>query len=279
MSRARCSWSLFIALACALVLPVGASASVTIGPSVPNPEPSGAQAINWPDGSLLFTVATTPGTLLAAPSAGVITRWKMYTDQVGAGASVQLRTLQPGAGKTFTPVASGAVEPIAPVSPALGELKNVVHSFSARLPIAPGQIVGYTLHHASGSFFVAVLPAIAGSSWKYGCLACGGVGGVNGVPETATVISEQWVALNADIEPDVDGDVYGDETQDNCPGTANPTQADGDGDGRGDACDRDPTAAVVTPSPVVTPKKCAKGKKLKHGKCVKKHRPKKKTKK
>ncbi|MCW5891201.1 MAG: DUF4215 domain-containing protein [bacterium] len=36
--------------------------------------------------------------------------------------------------------------------------------------------------------------------------------------------------------PDTDGDTVCDEL-DNCPGVANPTQADGDGDGHGDACD------------------------------------------
>ena len=48
--------------------------------------------------------------------------------------------------------------------------------------------------------------------------------------------------------PDADGDGAGDHA-DNCPDTANPSQADADGDRVGDACDPTPRARRTHPSP------------------------------
>jgi Ca2+-binding RTX toxin-like protein len=43
--------------------------------------------------------------------------------------------------------------------------------------------------------------------------------------------------INGDVEADADADGYGDDTQDNCPGLANPDQADRNNNHRGDVCD------------------------------------------
>jgi hypothetical protein len=262
-----------LVLVVALCAPAAAAASVTIGPSNPNPNPSGSQAINWPSGALLFTAAAPPEVQLTAPSDGVITSWLLYTDDVGSNATAQLRTLAPAGPKTYAVTGAGPVEQLAAITPTGMDVHNVLHTFSAQVPISAGQMVGVSLTRAAGSFVLPVLPAQSTGGWEYGCLGPGCASEVptDGSPAVATQIKEQWLAMNARIEPDVDHDGYGDETQDPCVGTCPSGQA-----GTSPATTSTPPAAT----PVVQPKKCKKGKKLKRGKCVKKkHRKHKKPKK
>ncbi len=241
-----------VALACSLVLPGIAGAAVTLGPASPNPNPATAQALNFAKPVLLFTASGPASAQLTAPSAGVITGWQFYTDDVnGEGVTAQLRTLTPSGPKTYVVSGGGAVEPIAPVDASGATEKNVQHTFSAQLPISAGQMVGVTVSHPEGTAQArVVLPAEEGMGWEFGCLGagCGHPEPVLGTPELASQVPNQWLALNARVEPDVDHDGLGDETQDTCVGACQP------------------------PAPAPAKKKCRKGKKLKHGKCVKKHK-------
>ncbi len=256
-----------LVLSCALVVPTAARASVTLGPVDPNPTPDLSQAINWPSNSLLFTAVAPPGVQLTAPTDGVITSWLLYTDDVGPGATAQLRTLTPMGSKSYAVIGAGAVEPLTPVTPSEGQHNRILHSFSASLPITAGQIVGVGLTRAAGSFVLPVLPVQKG--WEYGCLGPGGCISevpTDSTPVTARHLPEQWLAMNAQLEPDVDHDGLGDETQDPCVGIC-PSTTQGT------------TPPAQAPAPVATPtpkkKKCAKGKKRnKRGNCVRKHRKK-----
>lgn len=262
-------WIVLLAVICSRLAPAGAGAAVTLGPLDPNPTPDLSQAVNWPSGSLLFTAKAVPGVQLTAPSDGVITSWKFYTDDVGPEVTAQLRILAPAGKKKYAVVGGGTVEPLAPANPMGSEVKNVLHEFKSQVPIAAGQIVGVSFTHPSGgSFVLPVLPVAVG--WEYGCLGPGGC--VSAIPTdanpvTARHVDEQWLAMNAQFEPDVDGDGRGDETQDPCVGICAPPVTP-----PGSA----PAPAAATTTPVVTPtvkkKKCRKGKKLKRGKCVKKHK-------
>jgi hypothetical protein len=76
-------WIVSLAVACSLLAPSAVSAATTLGPPDANPTPDLAQAINWQSGSMMFTVKASPDVQLTAPSNGVITSWKFYTDDVG----------------------------------------------------------------------------------------------------------------------------------------------------------------------------------------------------
>lgn len=249
----RASSFLLLVLAC--LAPSTAGAAVTLGPEDPNPLSIPAQTINWSSGALLFTASAPPGVQLTAPTDGVITSWLVYTDDVGLGAAVQLRVLTPAGSKSYAVGAAGPVEPIAPITPSDAQYRNVPHAFAAQVPIAAGQIVGVSFTRAAGSFVLPVLPAQSDMGWEYGCLAPGCASEVptGPTPVPATQIKDQWLAMNAKMEPDVDRDGLGDETQDPCVGACQPSQP------------------VTTPS-TQQKKKCGKGKKLKRGKCVKKHK-------
>src|SRR5215203_2314929 len=213
------------AMVCFLMAPATAGAATTLGPENPNPDPGNTQAINWPSGSLLFTELAPPGVQLIAPFGGVVTSWRLYTDDTYPESAVQLRTLAPLGPKTYAVTGGDKVQPL-PVISATGALThNVLHIFSARMPIAAGELVGVSLlKAASGSAIVPVLPV--GEGWQYGCVngSCG-AGGQEGAPWTAAHSAEQWLAMNATLEPDVDLDGLGDESQDACVGACLPSPA------------------------------------------------------
>ena len=271
MRRVGFRLGLPLALVLALVLPASAFAAATVGPAPPNPDPLGSQSINYLDGALIFNAVGPAGSQAAAPSAGVITRWRFYSDEIGAGTTVQLRTLALSSGTSYTAVASGPVEQVAPVKPQGAEVNNVLHEFTAQVPIAAGQLVGYTLHKPVGVIFQPVFPV--GTGWKYGCLGCVDPAPADGETAKATLIEGLWVAMNADVEPDADSDGLGDETQDPCIGICLPPVST-----PSTTSTASTTAAPAAPLatvPVATKKKCAKGKKLnKRGNCVKKKRKK-----
>ncbi len=250
LPKARSTVLLLLFSALALLAPSLAAASTTLGPVPTNPGPeSSIQAINWPDSSLIFTIAGPAGQQLTAPEAGTITSWNLYTDDVGTESSVQLRVLSHVAGNEYKVVGSGPVQPIDAVSGAVAK-KNALHTFAVSVPIAAGQMVGVTLFRKNGSLLEPALPAVEGQGWQYGCLTCESGPIADGESATTSPIPSQWVALTAEIG--------GGGGQGGCVGSAC-TTAPG-------------VAGPGGPAPAVTKKKCKKGKRLKHGKCVKKKR-------
>ena len=236
--------------ALALVAPGLAHASI-FGPVPTNPGPeSTIQAIPWPDGSLIFTTAGPPGQQLTAPESGTITSWQLYTNEVSAESSVQLRVLSHITGQEYKVVGSGPVQPVDAVSAAVAK-KNALHTFQVSVPIAAGQMVGVTLFKKISPGAEASLPAVEGGGWGYACLTCASGNPIaDGESASAPTIPDQWVALTAEIGG---------------PG--------GQGGCVGSLCTGPPPSGEPGPS-APAKKKCKKGKRLKHGKCVKKHKKK-----
>lgn len=67
-----------------------ASGYVTIGPNH-DPDPMSAQAVNQTSPSVVLNVDAPPGIRVLSPISGVVTRWSIYTGDVSAGATLQLR--------------------------------------------------------------------------------------------------------------------------------------------------------------------------------------------
>jgi hypothetical protein len=181
--------SLAVLAACALV-PAAASAEVTIGPN-PLPVPTAAMTA----GScciLTFVNGVHPAATLAAPSGGVITRWRVHEPPTQSGV-MSPRVLRPFGG-VFQGVATGAQVPVA----APGTLKT----YATRLPIAAGDYFGVNAN-------TGPLAAVAGANFQLYITAI-----ANGATGASPQTSGGLIAVNADIEPDADGDGFGDETQD-----------------------------------------------------------------
>ncbi len=231
----------------------GVAQASIFGPVPTNPGPeSSIQAIPWPDGSLIFTTAGPPGQQLTAPESGTITSWQLYTSEVSAESSVQLRVLSHITGQEYKVVGSGPVQPIDAVSAAVAK-KNALHTFQVSVPIAAGQMVGVTLFKKNSPGAEASLPAVAGMGWGYACLTCASGNPIaDGESASAPTIPDQWVALTAEIGG-----------------------AGGQGGCVGSLCAGPPPTGGPGPSaPAPAKKKCKKGKRLKHRKCVKKHKKK-----
>ena len=261
---------LLAAFVCLLAVPSAAGASTILGPVNPNFNPAYTQALNFPSGSTIFTASGPPSLQLTAPYDGVITGWRIYTDDTYDETGLRLRRIARLGPKTFVVTGADRVEPLS-AAPTGGPLShNLLHTYSAQLPISANEIVGVTLLRAEGVGVLPVLPvaetdAEKAEGWSYGCLgelACEG-NPREGITLTASFVKEQWVAMNATLEADVDHDGLGDETQDPCVGACLPKET---------------AAPAVTPTVATTKrKKCKKSFVKRKGKCVKKkHRKRKK---
>jgi Ca2+-binding RTX toxin-like protein len=183
--------ALGVALSTALVVPSAASAAVTIGSDLANPgQPSGC---NEDCSVVQFAL---PGRATAAPSNGVVVRWRVR-DSSG---SMKLRVVRPAAGGQGTGAGTSATVTVTP---------GAVATFDTRLPITAGDNIGVELlgqailgvRDVGGAREAVWLPPLQ-----------------DGQTRSPDEVNDNVENLyNADIEPDADGDGFGDETQDLCP--------------------------------------------------------------
>jgi hypothetical protein len=204
--RARAAW-LAVALFMLAVAP--AQAGVTTG-STAGPEPISNCAPGW------TAVPFVGGNFKT--TAGVVTKW--FT-RAGAGAGQSMRlVIVRGSDPNYTVVGESLVESIAP---------SAFNSFVTRIPVAADDQLAVS---GPGPCF----QARSGESVRY-CNNCNAGPGAG--LTTTDLLQEVRLNVSAYIEPDADGDGWGDESQDNCLGLANASQANTDADGSGDACDID----------------------------------------
>ncbi len=158
--------------------------------------------------SALVQLERAPGSPLplAAPSAGVITKWKVnLTPEASISIQQQLKVFRStGAPKQFLVVGESAP----------GIVSRGANSIETRVPVAAGDLIGllgagvapeigplYCKSESTTDKVLVFAPnPLAGST-----ITAAGEG------------SKAQVAVSAVIEPDADGDGYGDETQDKCP--------------------------------------------------------------
>jgi Bacterial Ig domain len=208
----------------ALVVAVGllpaasAHADVTIGSALPPPS-GGTQACA---GGCTYSPTVIAGRQTAAPSRGVITRWRI---RGGPAIPVRFVVLRRPSGLGATGPAE-LVGRSAEVTPVVDNVSN----FPVRMPIMAGEYIGIEpAANVQAGYFAQVATSTA-EEWTPPVAP-----DANPLPFASQGGLE--ILVNADIEPDQDGDGYGDTTQD----------ADDDGDGVPDATDACDT--VVGPAP------------------------------
>ncbi len=180
------------------------SGCVLLGEGVPNGVPGGGYRI---------------------PSAGVITRWRIRTEAGSTAQQIDLRVIRPNSDfSSFYFVSASAAQAL-PTS-------AQTSTFDTRLPVAAGDYIGLENEQSKTARIIDDVSSASVRSFA-GDAAVG-----SGAP-SGPELSGLELMINADVEPDADQDGFGDDTQDNCPGAANPDQGDADRDGIGDACDPD----------------------------------------
>jgi hypothetical protein len=197
-------WLVVPAFVCAaLVAAAPAHAVVTIGPK-PLPERSGTgQAA----GATIFMTKVLPGVELTSPSDGVIVRWRVRRGEgpgvLGAD-KVSLRVLKSTA--TLNRYTAAGTSSAHEVPNSTEEPDGKIWVFPTQLPIKAGETIG--LGTTAGEFPYS---SKIGASFleRINPLADG---------KTATFdegfVTDKFIDLNADVEPDCDSDGLGDETQD-----------------------------------------------------------------
>lgn len=136
----------------------------------------------------------------AAPSAGVITKWKVNVVPFPGTLPQTLKVLRPNSGAKTVQV----------VGEASGSVVGGSNSFEARIPVQAGDRLGLFEGGAVGPLLCETpgLSVLAGFE--------GGPGVGTTVP-FVEIPTEARVPVVAVVEPDADNDGYGDETQDKCP--------------------------------------------------------------
>jgi hypothetical protein len=153
-----------------------------------------------------------PNRETAVASDGVIVRWRIRS---ASGGVVRLRVLRPAGASGFTGAGTSQPETLR-ASRVAG--RDATYTFSTRLPVRAGDIIGVDRERRAGALFHASSGAATLLSFQ---------------PPLADLESRVQdrisngaeLLVNADIEPDADRDGFGDETQDNCPTIANPDQS------------------------------------------------------
>jgi hypothetical protein len=168
-----------------------------------------------------FVSRAIPGLTVAAPSDGVIVKWRVRTLATGSAAPTPatLRVVR-GTGVNSTGIRSDAPVSI-PSTPG-------TYSFDARLPVSAGDYLGYDSPRGwfagkAGASYDLWDPALGNAETRFRTTGFAGL----------------ELLFNADLEADADKDGFGDETQDGCP-----TQAHTQG-----ACDTDPPETTITETP------------------------------
>jgi len=176
-----------------LAAPAAANAAVTLGAVDPVANPGETCA-----GNVSFVQTATGGPTIAAPTAGVITRWR-HKGNVGSTRLVMWRAT--GDPAMFIVVGRSATQVSTDAAP----------DFATRIPVAAGDQIGLRTVGASSSCFYSGVAA--DDTRNSGGVAIPSDGFTQTFPNGPF---DQRLNVEADLEPDADGDGFGDETQDGC---------------------------------------------------------------
>lgn len=176
-------------------LPATSTAATTLGSTSVPSAPTCGQTLQT------LVQVTSPGSMYTVPTPGVITSWSHQAASAPA-TTMRLRVVRPTptAGTYTTVGLSTAQVPVA----------NQLTSFPSRIPVAAGDLIGFSVTATTAFDCLTASPG-ATISYRNDAPA---VSSVDPYPDLGFAAR---LAISAQLEPDADGDGFGDETQDACP--------------------------------------------------------------
>lgn len=197
--RERLRWAVTAAVtAVSLLAATGASAATEVG--------NDCVASNAQEDLSFLQIAKAPGSALpvAAPAAGVVTRWNVSVIPFPGTLPQQLKVFRAtGNPSEFQAVAQSVSAPVVSGS----------NSFDTRIPVQAGDRFGLFGTNPEGTLYCQTGDLADEMGFAKGDVPVGSA-------QLFATAKEAQVAVSALIEPDADGDGFGDETQDRCPRSA-----------------------------------------------------------
>jgi hypothetical protein len=195
--------SLFTA-AMLLVPALPASAAVTLGSDLTGAPFGGTPCTSTTTDPCMLAMTFLPGRMMAAPTDGVIVRWRVKGNSSANPVDLTLRVIRP-VGGSFTAISTSSTATF----PMTGADTTIAPT--TQQPVKAGDLIALNVQPPSNNFQFQTASTTTGlnmARWQPP-LADGSTS-----PPTSTVSDTAELLYNADLEPDADCDGLGDETQD-----------------------------------------------------------------
>jgi hypothetical protein len=190
------------ALATSALAPAGAAAATEFGDScVANDSTEGSVVT-------LFELASPRPLPTAAPSAGVITKWKVNVVPAPVSIAETMKVLRI--------IAPGSPGTVLTVGEASGTVRGGSNVFDTRISVQAGDYLGASGSPPIGTLICEEAGPTTIAGFPGTGAATGGTTPFVQLPPGAPYA----IPLSAVLEPDADNDGYGDESQDKCPQSA-----------------------------------------------------------
>jgi hypothetical protein len=204
----------------AVLLPaLPANAAVTLGSDLTGTPFGSTPCVGSTTDPCMLAMTSLPGRMMAAPTDGVIIRWRVKGNNAGTPVGLTLRVIRPTGAGSFVAISTSAPASFPTTVP------DTMIAPATQQPVKAGDLIALVVQPPSNNFEFQVAtntPGLNMARWQPPLAE-----GDPASPPTSTVPDTAELLYNADVEPDADCDGLGDETQDPqvVPGGCSPAAA------------------------------------------------------
>jgi hypothetical protein len=196
-----------LCMSAALLLPaVPAQAAVTFGSDLTGTPAAGTPCPSTTTAACMLAMTSLPGRMMAAPTDGVIVRWRVKGNSSANPVDMTLRVIRPSGGGSFTAINTS------PTATFPMTVLDTTITPATQQPVKAGDVIAVVVQPPSNNFEFQTGITQVGlniARWQPP-LADGSTSPPTLPPQNDTA----ELLYNAELEPDADCDGLGDETQD-----------------------------------------------------------------